>query len=341
MRSGSFRVLARMQRLTIDEFESATDAFEAAVADSPDIDRFCSSSSWILPAARALMAPGEPWIYRGDSGFLAAVRREHLGLRCVESLESTWGLACPLVGSEPRQLVREAAAVWRAREDDWDLLVLSGIPCGSPLLDAVCRDLQERYRLRLGPVTARHVADLRGGVDAFLRRRSRNFRRSAARARRDAAASGIRFERCRATDAAEADRIYRRVLAVESRSWKGRAGTGLAGPEMRAFYRLMVRRLAERGRQRTVFARDDDLDVGYVLGGVFGATYRGLQFSFDAAYTRISLGTACQLAQIAALCEENVTEYDLGTGMEYKRRWADAVVESVTVVVANTSVMAR
>lgn len=329
-----------MQRLDIDEFASIADTFDAAVARSPDIDRFCSSSSWVLPAAAALMPPGEPWIYRDEDFFLAAVQREHLGLRCVEGLEAMWGLACPLIGSDASAVARRTGEICRARRNDWDLLLVSGVPRRAALAAALHRELGGHFGLRAGPVTARHVADLRGGVDAFLRRRSRNFRRSATRSRRDAAACGVEFERCNATDPDTGERIYRRILDVESRSWKGLAGTGLAGPEMRAFYRLMVRRLAARGRQRTIFARHDGRDVAYILGGVFETGYRGLQFSFDADYSRISLGTACQLAQIADLCAEGVTDYDLGTGMEYKLRWADRIVETVTLIVANPATIA-
>ena len=50
------------------------------------------------------------------------------------------------------------------------------------------------------------------------------------------------------------------------------------------FYQRALPRLAARGALRLSFARDGERDVGYVLGGVLGDTYRGLQLSYDADY---------------------------------------------------------
>jgi CelD/BcsL family acetyltransferase involved in cellulose biosynthesis len=77
-----------------------------------------------------------------------------------------------------------------------------------------------------------------------------------------------------------------------------------------------------------VFARYRDEDVGYVLGAVFAGEYRGLQFSYDDSLRRFGIGSLLQLAQIEALCEEGVARYDLGTEMDYKRRWAEAILQT-------------
>jgi len=92
--------------------------------------------------------------------------------------------------------------------------------------------------------------------------------------------------------------------------------------------------LSARGRLRLIFARHEDRDIGYVLGGVLGDTYRGLQVSFDADYERYSVGSLCQLAQITELCEHGYARYDLGTYMSYKLRWAELVVESAVMLVS-------
>lgn len=322
-----------MQEISLADLDARTADIDRAARATPDIDAFCSSSSWILPARAALMPGGDPWLYRADAGYLLAMRRVHHGLRCVEPLEAGWGLACPLLGPDPGALAAELEALCARRHGDWDALLLCGIPRGAPLFDHLVRALGTRYPMRLGPVTTRHVASLSGGLDGFLSRRSRGLRKSLRRAERRARALGVEFEHVEARCERDVEALYARVLAVEDQSWKGRTGSGIVAPEMREFYRLMLRRLAAEGRQRTLFAVHEGRDVGYVIGGVLGDTYRGLQFSFDDAYRGLGLGNLCQLEQIAALCEQGCRDYDLGTGLTYKQRWAETVRESVTLLI--------
>lgn len=330
-----------MDPLDLEELAARADLFDRAVLASPGIDRFCSSSSWVLPAARALMAPGRPWIFFGPAGYLATViRRGDGGRRMVQALELAWGLACPLVGPVPAPLAAAAAEVLAERERDWDLVLLSGLPVGSTLLDAALAQLSARYAVGLGPVTRRHVASLAGGLDGFLARRPRTLRKGLRQARRRAADAGVVFTPQAALGAAAAAGLYDRILAIERRSWKGRSGAGFDREPMRSFYQRMVLRLAERGQLRCFIAETEGgvpnggRDLAFVLGAVFGDTYRGLQFSFDDEERRLGLGNLAQVHQIASLAEREpaVTRYDLGTGGDYKRAWAEQVQDSVVLV---------
>jgi CelD/BcsL family acetyltransferase involved in cellulose biosynthesis len=65
---------------------------------------------------------------------------------------------------------------------------------------------------------------------------------------------------------------------------------------------------------------------------VLGDTYRGLQASFDDDYARLSLGSLMHDRQIEALAAEGVRAYDLGSEVEYKKRWGEEGLETVTVV---------
>ena len=102
---------------------------------------------------------------------------------------------------------------------------------------------------------------------------------------------------------------------------------------MGSFYREMNRRLVDRGARRLLFATLDGADVAYIFGGLFGDTYRGLQFSFDHRYADLSLGNLCQLEQIRRLCNEGVPNYDLGTEVRYKKRWGDRVFTTSSLFV--------
>jgi CelD/BcsL family acetyltransferase involved in cellulose biosynthesis len=101
---------------------------------------------------------------------------------------------------------------------------------------------------------------------------------------------------------------------------------------MREFYARMFPRLAARGALRLLFARRGGADVGYLSGGLAGATFRGLQFSFDDALRPLGLGNVLQLEMIARLARERVTAYDLGAESEYKTRWAEQRVPTIGVL---------
>jgi CelD/BcsL family acetyltransferase involved in cellulose biosynthesis len=324
------KLLSGLEELAVRAAE-----LDRAALGAPHIDRFCSSSSWILPAAEALMPPGEPLVAAGEAGFLASVVRLRGELRAVEPCEASWGLACPLVGSPPELVADAAADLLAERESDWDILVLSGLPLGSPLLERLARRLARRYRIGLGPTTRRHVASLAGGLDGFLSRRPRRLRKTLRQALRRAEGEGIRFERLAARDPAEADALFERILDVERRSWKGRVGVGLVEEPMRAFYRLVGRRLATSGQHRLIVARRGEEDVAFVLGAAFGDTYRGLQFSFDERFARLALGNLAQYHQLVELASEpEFRIYDLGTGGDYKLDWAEERWDSICLLAA-------
>lgn len=325
-----------MHALTREQLAVEARSFDDAVLATPGIDHFCSSADWILPADSALMPAREPWLFRSDDGggYLALSRGEHdAGWSYLQPLEAAWGLACPVVAADSVQLAAELVALLSGRQREWDLLFLSGLPQGTPIFRALVGNLSRRYVLRLGAPARRHQASLKGGVDGFLSRRTRNLRRTLRRAARRADRDGITIEPSHTTEIDRADPVYTRILDVESRSWKGHEGVGIDRGSMCDFYRLMNRRLVARGAQRLFFARHRGRDIGYILGGVLGDTYRGLQFSFDDDYRAYSLGALMQLRQIEELCAEGYATYDLGTDIAYKERWGDHTLDTVLLIV--------
>jgi len=317
-----------MRGLTVDELDHD-------VVRTGGIDRFCSSSAWVIPAARALMPARQSWILRGEHGWLTMMLGRHpSGIAYVEPMELAWGMASPLIGADPVALAGEVAAEISARRD-WNVMLLAGLAPDGAMLPALMRALPARIERRFGQSTIRLVASLEGGVDGFLARRSRNFRKALRATLRDADAAGITIESVQLDDPDDAPALYERILAVETRSWKGEEGVGIHQGPMNHFYREMLPRLAAHGRQRTLFAQRDGRDLAYCLGAVFDGEYRGLQFSFDRELERHSLGSLLQYHQIARLCDEGVRRYDLGQDMDYKRRWAEEEFETVLLVLVN------
>ena len=321
-----------MDPLTLDELDRESEAFDALVVQTQDIDAFCSSSDWIVPAARALMPRREPFLRRAPGGYIALMRGQHpSGFSFLEPLEAMWGLACPLVGPDPVAIV-ESLAIAALTDAPGEVLVLCGVVSGAPLFDALIQVLGPSYELRRGPTTKRFVADLSGGLDGFLGRRSANLRGSLKQARRRAAEAGIAFVAHAPSGEEETRALYARIIEVEARSWKGMAGTGIIDGQMRGFYAHMVKRLLRKGALRVMFARHDDRDVAYVLGAVLEGTYRGLQASYDDGYERFSLGSLMHYHQIAELCAEGIAAYDLGSEVDYKRRWGEEGLATITVI---------
>jgi CelD/BcsL family acetyltransferase involved in cellulose biosynthesis len=319
-----------MRILTFDDLDARSDAYDAVVDASPLPDRFCSTSDWLIPAVGAFSDEAEPTILAFDEGWAPLMTARTVLGRTWMPLEASWGLAAPLVGPAPARLATRFVEAALELRDGWDALFLSGLQRGGPAYQVLVSRLGRRFRLGLGQPTARCVASLEGGMDGFLARRSGHFRKNLRRARRDA--GPIAFEVLRPTPA-EVPAALEAVLDVERRSWKGREGHGIDQGPMLAFYRAMAPRLAARGGLRITIARLEGRPVGYVLGGVRGGGYRGLQISFDQDLSDRSLGNLLQLATVEALCAEAVASYDLGTDMPYKRHWAEQLVETVPLVV--------
>ena len=305
--------------------------FDREVAATPEIDRFCSTTAWILAASSSLMPARAAFSFRGKHGYFAAMRGVHpAGFPYIEPVELAWGLAAPIIGEDSVALVEEVVALLAARRD-WQLAIISGHTADGPQRRALERVMPSRWERRRGAPTVRHVASLEGGLDGFLSRRSREVRKSLRKSLRAAAELGVTFESPRVSHD-EAAALYARIQAVEARSWKAIEGVGISQGPMRAFYERMLPRLCAKGQQRTVFARVDGRDIGYVLGAVFEGEYRGLQFSYDDAHAQLGVGGLLQYHQVAELCTEGVHRYDLGTEMDYKRRWAEDIMETEMLV---------
>jgi hypothetical protein len=313
------------------DLAAVADDFDREVAATPGIDRFCSTSAWVLSASAALMPPRASFCYRGQHGYLAAMRGIHpAGFAYIEPVELAWGLAAPLIGRAAEGLIEEVVALL-VHKRDWQLAIIAGHTRNGPHRRALEHVIPARWERRRGTPTVRYVASLDGGIDGFLSRRSRDLRKSVRRSLRMAHARGLRFEAVRATRE-EASALYLRIQEIEQRSWKAREGVGISAGPMREFYARMLPRLCALGQQRTLFARQGERDLGYVMGAVFEGEYRGLQFSYDEDFAELGFGGLLQYHQVVELCAAGVGRYDLGTEMDYKRRWAEDVVETEMLV---------
>lgn len=323
-----------MERIEQEDFEAGPEDFDAAVFAAPDIDRFCSSSHWILPFHRAFTPEAPLRVWRGEHGWVALAQTTTDGGAVVlHALESMWCQACPVPPIRPEAHARDVARLLRSPDLRWDVALIGGLVQASPLYDALGTALSTRHKLLLGGHCSRRLCDLSEGVDSFLARRSPNFRRSVRRAAERAGQAGLEWEEPRTRDPDEARALHERTLAVERGSWKGLEGVGAAEGPMRTFYGAMMPRLAREGLLRLLFGRIGAEDVCYVLGAVSQGRYRGLQFSYSAAQAQLSLGNLGQLEMMRRVVREGVRTWDLGSDVSYKRRWSDGSQDTVSLAV--------
>jgi len=142
-------------------------------------------------------------------------------------------------------------------------------------------------RLRLRPIwceTARSVTvDLSDGWEAYLSRRSSNFRRKLRRERRTLEKADHAWAR---GDSGEPE-LLERAAAVSRSSWKGKSGTSFASsPDTMRFYRDLWRSfgsaglmeltvLAIEGRDAGIFMSIKDGDIAYAMKTDFVEDFAG------------------------------------------------------------------
>lgn len=315
-----------MKLCSFTDIAAAYDATIGAIAAAQGIDPICSTSRWIVPAADAFSARSAQLAFTSDAGHVALLAHETPNGAVLSSFDAVWGFATPFIGPDPDALVE--AFLPALVTLDFYVLTVSGLDPAGPLFDAI---------QRLGPTgytdTAdRCVADLADGFEPWLSRRSSRFRRSLRAAARRGEEAGVVVEHI-SPRPDQVEVMFSRLLAVEEKSWKTDASSGLLGTQLGRFTRAMAERFAATGDLRLQFAQLDGRDIGYVLGARQGSRYRGFQHSFDQDFPTLSIGKLLQFHTIAQLTAEGVNTYDMGMHMGYKESYADRIESTVTAVI--------
>ena len=327
-----------MEERTLDELQRRRVSWDHHAVHTDGIDHWCSQSPWMLGVHGAFSAPGDVGdvlIGETDDGSVAFARRElEDGSPALLPMDATWAFASAVVSSarDPALLQRfcRDAASWIVADPDWRLLACSGVLAGSAFDLALISAFAPHARVLAGPDTIRCVASLDRAFEGWEGRRTRIFRRNLRQAQRRAADAGVAIE---IADGLAPNVLLGRLHQVERSSWKGQDGSGIESPEMGALYASIAHDLAERTAIRCAFARLGDEDVGFILGGVLGDTYRGLQLSFIEKVRALSIGNILQAHEVARLCTEQVGRYDLGMDIPYKRNWGELLVTTRTLLI--------
>lgn len=336
-----------MRRISQSEWIADRESFDRAVAATPEISRFCSSQIWSRAARRHLLRLGEdeeetesaePSLRLPASAIVddTAIWRDEEEDQWIvfarspwgywQPLEAAWMFSCPLIGSDPEQLVESFREAVAADLDITPGFAIGGVPFGGRLHRAL-RSMRERGGLREYreyPATDCLAIDLAdGGAETWLAHRSKKFRRSLRTAERRCGEAGLEIEAIEQGMVADPT-LFDRLLALQPRTAKWASGTDIfQAPGYIDFYREIFEDLNATGRLRILIATRDGEDVAYIFGGVFDGEYRGLQMSYAEEFASLGVGNWLQWENLRRRADEGIDLYDLGMESEYKLRWAD------------------
>ena len=241
---------------------------------------------------------------------------------------------CPLLGDAPVNLLADLLGK-NQKALAGTSVEIPGVRVGS----ATELSLQVMLKLRHGggtPTSLRvsRSASLEGGMDGYLARRSSHVRKNLRREYRRAVEAGIRFVRVRPSTTSGARTHLRRMLAVESRTWKVKQAGSCHIAAAKQFNAALLERMAISGDARIVYAVRDGEDIGFIYGGVVGTVYGGLHFGYDQEWAGHSIGNLLQVEKVRWLCEQGLTRYDMGVygpgRLAYKQHWAEIAIQSRT-----------
>ena len=321
-----------MAWLSFSDLQQQKTRYDACVRRTPEVDVFCSSSTWVLPA-QSIYAPGlQPFIWQSENAYcafmLTAMQPE---VFCAIPLEVGWGLACPLIGADPEVNVGALASALSKASLKPHYVLITGLVEDGQLHRALRRRFAGQLMVDRSQTCIRRVASLEGGVEAFLARRSSKFRAELRRSERRCLDNGLIVDYCRDGDV---ETLVNRMVAVEKGSWKGMSDQGVDHGLPLQFYREIMASLLRKGTFRGVFIRNDTEDLSFAFGGIEGTLFRGLQLSYRVSHQHLSLGNVAQFSLIKALVQEGISTYDLGMDMPYKTRWAEQTRMTQTALLA-------
>lgn len=305
----------------------------ALVVEPGGVDRWCSSMLWSRSVQRAFAPDSTLLAGIGGGSSCVAFARYPLGdsAHALVPLDLVWSFGSPVLGIADRKSARDVANF--LHRDGARAVFVGGLIERSATWQALVETFGDHHRLIVGEERVRCRASLVGGVDGYLSRRSREFRRNLRQAERRIATSGVRIE---VLDDVAAKVVMNRLANVEQESWKGQEGSGIVSHDMASLYGFVAGELAQSGGLRVAVAvsESDGRDLAFILGGIQGETYRGMQLSFVEDARSLGLGNYLQWHQIQRLCanEKEVCTYDLGMDMAYKRAWSETLHTTRTLV---------
>lgn len=128
---------------------------------------------------------------------------------------------------------------------------------------------------------------------------------------------------------AELDPLFDRIMAVEAKSWKGRAGTALLQDDKQAaFFRSFGRKMAAKGLLRLCFLTIAGQDAAMSFATVWDNRFWAIKVGYDESFAPVSPGEALLVQLISHSAEQGYTSFEFcGKDAPWTRAWAEHSVE--------------
>lgn len=129
--------------------------------------------------------------------------------------------------------------------------------------------------------------------------------------------------------AADLDRQITRILAVESKGWKGRAGTALLhDPKQAAFFRAFGKRMIETGQLRLCFLTIDGEDAAIEYAAVWDNRFWSIKVGYDEGFAAVSPGEALRVELMRHCAQQGYDAIEFcGKEAPWTQAWTDQAVE--------------
>ena len=128
---------------------------------------------------------------------------------------------------------------------------------------------------------------------------------------------------------ADVDPLFDRIVAVEAKSWKGRAGTALLHDEKQAaFFRRFGRKMAEKGQLRLCFLTIGGADAAMTFATVWDNRFWAIKVGYDESFAAVSPGEALLVELIRHAAESGYTSFEFcGKEAPWTKAWAGDALE--------------
>lgn len=201
------------------------------------------------------------------------------------------------------------------------------------VLPALRRAYAGRGWIRVDPMNACPVVPLHDGwkdpPTQFNAGRRSDFRR----AQRHAEKHGTVSYEILSPAPGEVDRLLDEAFAVESRSWKGKAGTDLLTDRpLGDFYRRVAMRASECGDLRVGFMRIDGRAVAMQVMVEHAGRLWLLKIGYDEDFARCSAGNLLMLEAIRHAAQRGLVACEfLGSAEAWTRVWTERVRQQLKI----------
>jgi CelD/BcsL family acetyltransferase involved in cellulose biosynthesis len=214
-----------------------------------------------------------------------------------------------------------------------DPLCLEHLLDDTRVLPALERAYAGRGWIRVDPMNACPVVPLHAGwqdpMSQFNAGRRSDFRRS----QRHAEKHGRVGYEVLSPAPGEVDGLLDEAYAVETRSWKGHAGTDLLTDRpLGDFYRRVARSASERGDLRIGFMRIDGRAVAMQVMVEHARRLWLLKIGYDEGFARCSAGNLLMLEAIGHAAQRGLVACEfLGSAEAWTRVWTEQVRQQVKI----------